>query len=201
MFEIPNILEYYRKVDVFKDDSSDSFDIDYEPPSKRPKRNCKFEPNDEAMESKTAPKTPTQPWSKMNMTVECYMNESNQQLWEEFQKLHGNQTNFMRHLLILDKYFRSGDLSATPNANSNAITYIRKVRYRFEAYYNIPPQPKSTYFRYVVNQLRFYLFFEWWQWMTVHLVNDRKVQMIVSDNYGFHAKLLFHCPCIFVATI
>lgn len=146
MFEIPNISKYYRKVNVFEDDTSDSADTEFEPPSKRPKRNRKsIIQNDVLTDQNPEPGTSAQASrSKNKMTVECYMNEANRNMWEEFQKPYGNQSTFMRHLILLEKYFRSGDISVTPNANQDAIAYVEKVRNRFEAYDNVPPQSKST---------------------------------------------------------
>lgn len=131
---------------MFEDDTSDSTDTEFEPPSKRPKRNHKsIIHNDVSTDQNPAPGTSAQASrSKNKMTVECYMNEANQNMWEEFQKPYGNQSTFMRHLILLEKYFRSGDISVTPNANQDAIAYVEKVRNRFEAYDNVPPQPKST---------------------------------------------------------
>lgn len=80
-------------------------------------------------------------WTKVTSTVQY--DEPTRRLWEELQKPYGNQSSFLRHLLLLEKYFRSGDLLLTANANHNAITYVESVQHRLQAYDNIPPRPVS----------------------------------------------------------
>lgn len=80
-------------------------------------------------------------WTKVTSTVQY--DEPTRRLWEELQKPYGNQSSFLRHLLLLEKYFRNGDLLLTPNANQNAITYAESVQHRLQAYDNIPPRPVS----------------------------------------------------------
>lgn len=80
-------------------------------------------------------------WTKVTSTVQY--DEPTRKLWEELQKPYGNQSSFLRHLLLLEKYFRNGDLLLTPNANHNAITYAESVQHRLQAYDNIPPRPVS----------------------------------------------------------
>lgn len=80
-------------------------------------------------------------WTKVTSTVQY--DEPTRRLWEELQKPYGNQSSFLRHLLLLEKYFRNGDLLLTPNANHNAITYAESVQHRLQAYDNIPPRPVS----------------------------------------------------------
>lgn len=80
-------------------------------------------------------------WTKVTSTVQY--DEPTRKLWEELQKPYGNQSSFLRHLLLLEKYFRAGDLLLTPNANTNAITYAESVQHRLQAYDNIPPRAVS----------------------------------------------------------
>lgn len=80
-------------------------------------------------------------WTKVTSTVQY--DEPTRRLWEELEKPYGNQSSFLRHLLLLEKYFRAGDLLLTPNANPNAITYAESVQHRLQAYDNIPPRPVS----------------------------------------------------------
>lgn len=80
-------------------------------------------------------------WTKVTSTIQY--DEPTRRLWEELQKPYGNQSSFLRHLLLLEKYFRNGDLLLTPNANHNAITYAESVQHRLQAYDNIPPRPVS----------------------------------------------------------
>lgn len=80
-------------------------------------------------------------WSKVTSTVQY--DEPTRRLWEELQKPYGNQSSFLRHLILLEKYFRNGDLVLAPNANLNAATYAESVQHRLQSYDNIPPRPIS----------------------------------------------------------
>lgn len=80
-------------------------------------------------------------WTKVTSTIQY--DEPTRRLWEELQKPYGNQSSFLRHLLLLEKYFRNGDLLLTPNANHNANTYAESVQHRLQAYDNIPPRAVS----------------------------------------------------------
>lgn len=80
-------------------------------------------------------------WSKVSSTVQY--DEPTRRLWEELQKPYGNQSSFLRHLILLEKYFRNGDLVLAPNANLNAATYAESVQHRLQSYDNIPPRPIS----------------------------------------------------------
>lgn len=78
-------------------------------------------------------------WTKVTSTVQY--DEPTRRLWEDLQKPYGNQSSFLRHLLLLEKYFRNGDLLLQPSANLNAVTYAESVQHRLQAYDNIPPRP------------------------------------------------------------
>lgn len=80
-------------------------------------------------------------WTKVTSTVQY--DEPTRKLWEELEKPYGNQSSFLRHLLLLEKYFRNGDLLLTPNANHNAITYAESVQHRLQAFDNIPTRAVS----------------------------------------------------------
>lgn len=80
-------------------------------------------------------------WQKVTTTIQY--DEPTRKLWEDLQKPYGNQSSFIRHLLLLEKYFRSGDLLLVQNANHNAITYCESVQHRLQAFDNIPPRPVS----------------------------------------------------------
>lgn len=55
-------------------------------------------------------------------------------LWQELQRPYGNQSSFLRHLILLEKYYRSGDLVLAPNASRNAINYSTSVHNRLISY-------------------------------------------------------------------
>lgn len=78
-------------------------------------------------------------WSKVTSTVQY--DEPTRALWEELQKPYGNQSSFLRHLILLEKYFRNGDLVLASSANLNAVTYAESVQQRLQSYDNIPPRP------------------------------------------------------------
>ncbi|XP_031626673.1 LOW QUALITY PROTEIN: uncharacterized protein LOC116342968 [Contarinia nasturtii] len=80
-------------------------------------------------------------WTKVTSTVQY--DEPTRKLWEELQKPYGNQSSFLRHLLLLEKYFRNGDLLLTQNTNPNALNYVESVQHRLQAYDNIPSRPIS----------------------------------------------------------
>lgn len=80
-------------------------------------------------------------WMKVTSTVQY--DEPTRRLWEDLQKPYGNQSSFLRHLLLLEKYFRNGDLLLAQNASDNASVYAESVQHRLQAYDNIPPRPVS----------------------------------------------------------
>ncbi|XP_014615602.1 PREDICTED: kinesin-related protein 4 [Polistes canadensis] len=55
-------------------------------------------------------------------------------LWQELQRPYGNQSSFLRHLILLEKYYRAGDLILAPNASRNAINYSTSVQNRLISY-------------------------------------------------------------------
>ncbi|XP_017065872.1 LOW QUALITY PROTEIN: uncharacterized protein LOC108104370 [Drosophila eugracilis] len=60
--------------------------------------------------------------------------EPTRRLWEELQKPYGNQSSFLRHLILLEKYYRNGDLVLAPHASSNASVYTETVRQRLNSF-------------------------------------------------------------------
>ncbi|KAF5302879.1 hypothetical protein FQA39_LY02059 [Lamprigera yunnana] len=80
-------------------------------------------------------KTP-EGWEKCSTTIQ-YDNDT-KLLWQELQKPYGNQSSFLRHLILLEKYFRSGDLVLSTNASHHSINYSESVQNRLRAYDNIP---------------------------------------------------------------
>lgn len=75
-------------------------------------------------------------WEKC-LSVVQYDNNT-KLLWQELQKPYGNQSSFLRHLILLEKYFRNGDLILSPNASHHAINYSESVQNRLRAYDNVP---------------------------------------------------------------
>ena len=75
-------------------------------------------------------------WFKAQMTVQY--DEVTKALWENLQRPYGNQSSFLRHLVLLEKYYRNGDLVLSPSASNSAISYSESVRNRLRSYDNIP---------------------------------------------------------------
>ncbi|XP_068630991.1 uncharacterized protein east isoform X2 [Battus philenor] len=74
-------------------------------------------------------------WEKCNTMIQYDV--ETKKLWNELQRPYGNQSSFLRHLILLEKYFRSGDLVLSHNASSNAANYSDSVQSRLRAYDNI----------------------------------------------------------------
>ncbi|XP_055602880.1 probable serine/threonine-protein kinase dyrk2 [Uranotaenia lowii] len=70
--------------------------------------------------------------------------DSTRAMWEDLQKPYGNQSSFLRHLILLEKYFRNGDLILSPQAKSNAATYSEAVQNRLRSFDNVPTPPAAT---------------------------------------------------------
>ncbi|XP_014095311.2 streptococcal hemagglutinin isoform X1 [Bactrocera oleae] len=71
-------------------------------------------------------------WTRVQTFLQY--DEATRRLWEELQKPYGNQSSFLRHLILLEKYYRNGDLVLSPNASSNASVYTQTVRQRLTSY-------------------------------------------------------------------
>lgn len=85
-------------------------------------------------------------WFKAQMTVQY--DEVTKALWDRLQQPYGNPSSFLRHLILLEKYFRNGDLILSPSASSSASTYSESVRNRLQSYDNIPsnsPVPGTSF--------------------------------------------------------
>ncbi|XP_059044970.1 uncharacterized protein LOC131840786 [Achroia grisella] len=74
-------------------------------------------------------------WEKCNSLIQYDV--ETKKLWNELQRPYGNQSSFLRHLILLEKYFRSGDLVLTHNASPHAANYSDSVQSRLRAYDNI----------------------------------------------------------------
>ncbi|XP_063697316.1 uncharacterized protein LOC134828208 isoform X2 [Culicoides brevitarsis] len=71
-------------------------------------------------------------WARVFTTIQY--DEATRNLWEELQKPYGNQSSFLKHLILLEKYYRNGDLVLSQNASSNAVTYSESVQNRLKSY-------------------------------------------------------------------
>ncbi|XP_064073193.1 uncharacterized protein East isoform X1 [Vanessa tameamea] len=77
-------------------------------------------------------------WEKCNTMIQYDV--ETRKLWTELQRPYGNQSSFLRHLILLEKYFRSGDLILSHNASPHAANYSTSVQSRLRAYDNLPPE-------------------------------------------------------------
>lgn len=75
-------------------------------------------------------------WFKAQMTLQY--DEVTKALWNRLQQPYGNSSSFLRHLILLEKYFRNGDLVLSPSASHSASKYSETVRNRLRSYDNIP---------------------------------------------------------------
>ena len=57
-----------------------------------------------------------------------------QKLWDDLHLPYENYTSFFRHLILLEKYFRNGDLALSENASQKASSYIKSLQNRIEEY-------------------------------------------------------------------
>lgn len=73
-------------------------------------------------------------WTKVMTTIQY--DEPTRHLWDELQKPYGNQSSFLRHLILLEKYFRQGDLVLSENASGNASIYSTSVQHRLQSFDN-----------------------------------------------------------------
>lgn len=81
-------------------------------------------------------------WEKCTTTIQYDVETKN--LWQELQKPYGNQSSFLRHLILLEKYFRSGDLVLSQTASHHSISYSESVQNRLRAYDNLPLMQPSA---------------------------------------------------------
>ncbi|CAO1408792.1 unnamed protein product [Diamesa serratosioi] len=75
-------------------------------------------------------------WIKVQTTMQY--DDTTRSMWEELQRPYGNQSSFLRHLILLEKYYRNGDLVLSQSASNSAITYSNSVHNRIRSYDNIP---------------------------------------------------------------
>ncbi|SPP78256.1 uncharacterized protein LOC117581105 isoform X2 [Drosophila guanche] len=71
-------------------------------------------------------------WTRVQTFLQY--DEPTRRLWEELQKPYGNQSSFLRHLILLEKYYRNGDLVLGAHASSNATVYTETVRQRLNSF-------------------------------------------------------------------
>ena len=75
-------------------------------------------------------------WDKCTATIQ--FDKDTKSLFQQLQRPYGNHSSFFRHLILLEKYWRSGELILASNASSRAVTYMNSVQNRIHAYEGHP---------------------------------------------------------------
>jgi hypothetical protein len=57
-----------------------------------------------------------------------------QKLWDDLHLPYETYTSFFRHLILLEKYFRNGDLVLSENASQKSQSYIKSLQNRIEEF-------------------------------------------------------------------
>ena len=82
--------------------------------------------------------TPGPSESKQDKSDKCSVSisfdQNTKKLWQDLHFPYGNYTSFFRHLILLEKYWRNGDLTLSESASQKASNYVRSVKNRIEAY-------------------------------------------------------------------
>uniref|UniRef100_A0A1B6EDV4 Uncharacterized protein n=1 Tax=Clastoptera arizonana TaxID=38151 RepID=A0A1B6EDV4_9HEMI len=76
--------------------------------------------------------TPNVNWERCTSTIQ--FDSETKKLWQELQRPYGNQSSFLRHLLILEKHWRAGSLVYSEKPDPRAVKYITSVQNRVQAY-------------------------------------------------------------------
>ncbi|KDR22380.1 hypothetical protein L798_02471 [Zootermopsis nevadensis] len=75
-------------------------------------------------------------WEKCTATIQ--FDKDTKILFQQLQRPYGNHSSFFRHLILLEKYWRSGELILAPSASSRATNYVNSVQNRIQAYEGHP---------------------------------------------------------------
>ncbi|XP_013136135.1 PREDICTED: uncharacterized protein LOC106101445 [Papilio polytes] len=149
-----NLSELSKKLSVEKEPKKSS-DMKYSNPVKRLETNPSISvrelfPGEEEMnlqcniEFNNVKGVTPEGWEKCNTTIQYDI--ETKKLWHDLQRPYGNQSSFLRHLILLEKYFRNGDLVLSHSASPNASNYSDSVQSRLRAYDNVtePKRPEPA---------------------------------------------------------
>ncbi len=67
-------------------------------------------------------------------SVTIQFDHNTKKLFHDLHYPYGSYTSFFRHLILLEKYWRSGDLALSENASQKGSIYVRSVTNRIDAY-------------------------------------------------------------------
>lgn len=71
-------------------------------------------------------------WEKCTSTLQ--FDKDTKKLWQELQRPYGSQSSFLRHLVLMERYWREGELVLAADASAKATSYTRSVQNRLKAY-------------------------------------------------------------------
>lgn len=91
---------------------------------------------------KFGPESGTHSWEKCVSTI--LFDKSTKKLWQDLQQPYGNQSSFVRHLIMLEKFWRVGALVLAENAEPSAVKYINSVKNRVESLGSTAPPAKAA---------------------------------------------------------
>lgn len=88
------------------------------------------------------PAVPDGSWERCVSTIQ--FDKRTKKLWQDLQKPYGNQSSFLRHLVMLEKYWRAGYLTLAPGSDERATKYLNGVKNRIKAFEGSSEKPVST---------------------------------------------------------
>lgn len=88
------------------------------------------------------PAVPDGSWERCVSTIQ--FDKRTKKLWQDLQKPYGNQSSFLRHLVMLEKYWRAGYLSLAQGADERAAKYLNGVKNRIKAFEGSSDKPATA---------------------------------------------------------
>ncbi|XP_014279656.1 uncharacterized protein [Halyomorpha halys] len=88
------------------------------------------------------PAVPDGSWERCVSTIQ--FDKRTKKLWQDLQKPYGNQSSFLRHLVMLEKYWRAGYLTLNQGADERATKYLNGVKNRIKAFEGSSDKPSTT---------------------------------------------------------
>lgn len=88
------------------------------------------------------PAVPDGSWERCVSTIQ--FDKRTKKLWQDLQKPYGNQSSFLRHLVMLEKYWRAGYLTLAQGSDERAAKYLNGVKNRIKAFEGSSDKPPTT---------------------------------------------------------
>ena len=95
-------------------------------------RNDNHKPNVEVHDNSGAASSADNRLPMCSITIS--FDQNTQKLWDDLHLPYETYTSFFRHLILLEKYFRNGDLVLSDSASTKASSYIRSLQNRIEEF-------------------------------------------------------------------